>query len=93
MSDAKAPKKDQIKGSSKNKKGSASGSRKVVFSKAVENSLKEKVSKHNEKSPKGRRATLGMLKAVYRRGAGAFYSIFSRSRSLRNCSFIFCCKL
>ena len=83
MSDAKAPKKDQIKGSSKNKKGSASGSRKVVFSKVVENSLKEKVSKHNEKSPKGRRATLGMLKAVYRRGAGAF-SVSHRPGMNRN---------
>ena len=71
MSDAKAPKKDQIKGSSKNKKGSASGSRKVVFSKAVEKSLQEKVTTHNEKAREGRRATRGMLKAVYRRGAGA----------------------
>jgi hypothetical protein len=67
-----APKKDQRKGSAKNSKGSASGSRKVVFSAAVEKSLKEKVEKHNEKASDGRRATLGMLKAVYRRGAGAF---------------------
>ena len=78
-----APKKDQIKGSNKNSKGSASGSRKVVFSKAVENSLKEKVSNHNEKSPKGRKATLGMLKAVYRRGAGAF-SVSHRPGMNRN---------
>ena len=34
-----APKKDQIKGSDKNEKGSASGSKKVVFSKATENDL------------------------------------------------------
>lgn len=67
-----APKKEQTKGSDKNAKGSASGSRKIVFSKAVEASLKEKVAKHNEKAPEGRKATLGMLKAVYRRGAGAF---------------------
>lgn len=67
-----APKKDQIKGSDKNKKGSASGSRKVVFSKATEATLSEKVKKHNEKAPAGRKASLGMLKAVYRRGAGAF---------------------
>ena len=83
ISQTPAPRKDRIKGSSKNKKGSASGSRKVVFSKAVENSLKEKVSKHNEKSPKGRRATLGMLKAVYRRGAGAF-SVSHRPGMNRN---------
>jgi hypothetical protein len=67
-----APKKDQVKGSDKNKKGSASGSRKVVFSKATENTLSTKVKEHNEKAPAGRKASLGMLKAVYRRGAGAF---------------------
>ena len=78
-----APKKDQIKGSNKNSKGSASGSRKVVFSKAVENTLKEKVKTHNEKNPKGRKATLGMLKAVYRRGAGAF-SVSHRPGMNRN---------
>ena len=83
MSDAKAPKKDQIKGSSKNKKGSASGSRKVVFSKAVEKSLADKVATHNEKAREGRRATLGMLKAVYRRGAGA-YSTSHRPGMTRN---------
>ena len=83
MPDAKAPKKDQIKGSKKNAKGSASGSRKVVFSKAVENSLKDKVTTHNEKAREGRRATLGMLKAVYRRGAGA-YSVSHRPGMTRN---------
>jgi hypothetical protein len=67
-----APKKDQIKGSDKNSKGSASGTKKVVFSKTTENTLAEKVKEHNEKAPKGRKATVGMLKAVYRRGAGAF---------------------
>lgn len=69
-----APKKDRIKGSSTNPKGSASSgkSKAVKFSDKVEKSLKNKVAEHNEKAPKGRRATLGMLKAVYRRGAGAF---------------------
>ena len=67
-----APKKDKVKGSSKNKKGSASGTRKVVFSKATENTLSTKVKEHNAKAPEGRKASLGMLKAVYRRGAGAF---------------------
>ena len=83
ISQTPAPKKDRIKGSSKNKKGSASGSRKVVFSKAVEKSLKEKVETHNEKAREGRRATLGMLKAVYRRGAGA-YSVSHRPGMTRN---------
>jgi starvation-inducible DNA-binding protein len=70
-----APKKDQIKGSDKNKKGSAATGRKVTFSKAVEESLKEKVSSHNESvSADDKKVTLSMLKAVYRRGAGAFSS-------------------
>lgn len=79
-----APKKDRIKGSSKNKKDSASSgksARKVTFSASVEKSLKEKVSKHNEKSSK--KVTLGMLKAVYRRGAGA-YSVSHRPGMNRN---------
>ena len=81
-----APKSDRIKGSSKNKKGSAKGikaARKVKFSASVEKSLKEKVSKHNEKSSDGRKASLGMLKAVYRRGAGAF-SVSHRPGMNRN---------
>jgi len=83
ISQTPAPKKDQIKGSSKNKKGSASGTRKVKFSAAVEKSLKNKVEQHNEKAGKGRRATVGMLKAVYRRGAGA-YSVSHRPGMTRN---------
>jgi hypothetical protein len=68
-----APKKDRIKGSDKNKKGSAASGRKITFSKAVETSLKEKVKSHNESvSADGKKVTLSMLKAVYRRGAGAF---------------------
>jgi hypothetical protein len=67
-----APKKDRIYGSKKNPKGSASGSKTVNFSKKVENALSEKVKNHNEKSD--RKASLRMLKAVYRRGAGAFSS-------------------
>lgn len=71
----KAPKKDRIYGSKKNSKGSASGSRKIVFSKKVEDSLKEKVKNHNEKvTAAGKKATLSALKAAYRRGAGAFSS-------------------
>jgi starvation-inducible DNA-binding protein len=68
-----APKKDQIKGSKKNKKGSAAGGRKVNFSKAVETSLKNKVETHNKSvESASRKVTLSQLKAVYRRGAGAF---------------------
>ena len=78
-----APKKDQIKGSSKNPKGSAAGGKKITFSKKVEASLRKKVEDHNKTAPKGRRATLGMLKAVYRRGAGAF-SVSHRPGQNRN---------
>jgi hypothetical protein len=67
-----APKKDRVKGSKKNKKGSASGEGKITFSKSVEESLKNKVAEHNKKAKSGRKATLSMLKAVYRRGAGAY---------------------
>lgn len=66
-----APKKDQISGSSKNKKGSAStGGGKITISESTETSLKNKVKDHNDSSSK--KVTLGQLKAVYRRGAGAF---------------------
>jgi hypothetical protein len=43
---------------------------KITFSEKVTTALKNKVKKHNEKS--SRKVTLGMLKKVYRRGAGAF---------------------
>ena len=70
-----APKKDQIKGSDKNKKGSAAGGRKVSFSKKIEDSLKDKVESHNKSvESASRKVTLSQLKAVYRRGAGAFSS-------------------
>jgi hypothetical protein len=43
---------------------------KITFSEKVTKSLKNKVKEHNEKH--SRKVTLGMLKKVYRRGAGAF---------------------
>jgi len=67
-----APKKDQKKGSKKNKPDSAKDQKgKITFSKVVTAQLAAKVKEHNSKG-KGSKATLGMLKAVYRRGAGAF---------------------
>lgn len=67
-----APKKDQKKGSKKNKPDSAKDDKgKITFSKETIDKLKKKVEEHNKKK-KGSKATLGMLKAVYRRGAGAF---------------------
>ena len=75
---AKTPAKpsERIKGSKKNKKGSASKANSKIKVGSVLGSLKEKVSSHNKKygKEKGKRVTLGMLKAVYRRGAGAFSS-------------------
>jgi hypothetical protein len=70
----RAPKKDRIYGSKKNRPGSAGGKGKITFSAKTEKSLRNKVTEHNKKAPPGRRATLGMLKAVYRRGSGAFSS-------------------
>ncbi len=67
-----APKKDQKKGSKKNKPDSAKNpSGKITFSKETTARLSKVASEHNAKG-KGSKATLGMLKAVYRRGAGAF---------------------
>lgn len=77
-----APKKDRIKGSKKNPKGSAAGGKSITFSKSVETSLQNKVEEHNKKAPKGRKASLRMLKAVYRRGAGA-YSVSHRPGQTR----------
>jgi hypothetical protein len=67
-----APKKDRVKGSSKNPKGSASkANEKIEVSDKTEASLKKKMETHN-KSDKGSKATIGALKSVYRRGAGAY---------------------
>jgi hypothetical protein len=67
------------RGSDRNPEGSASGPRGgISISDSVETALKNKVSGHNEGSD--RKVTLGMLKAVYRRGAGA-YSTSARAQS------------
>lgn len=71
-----APPKDRIKGSKKNPKGSASGSRgSIKISASTEKALVNLRDKHNDKyKSQAKRVDLGMLKAVYRRGAGAFSS-------------------
>jgi len=64
---------EQKKGSDKNKSGSAGGKGgSITFSEKVVTSLKNKVKEHNDKSSK--KVTLGQLKKIYRRGAGAFSS-------------------
>ena len=66
---------ERKKGSKKNPKGSAGGDKKspsITFSEKIVTSLKNKVKEHNAKYSK--KVTLGQLKKVYRRGAGAFSS-------------------
>jgi hypothetical protein len=66
---------ERIKGSKKNKAGSAKGPRGgIQVSAATEKTLKNKLKEHNDEvgDRASKRTTLGALKAVYRRGAGAF---------------------
>lgn len=75
--DASTPAKpgERIEGSDENPEGSASGSRGgIEISEAQEAALEKKRDEHNEKhgDDPGKKVDLGMLKAVYRRGAGAF---------------------
>lgn len=71
-----APKKDRIYGSKKNKPGSAKAknAKTIKFSDKTETALRNKMKEHNEKAPAGRKTTMAQLKAVYRRGAGAYSS-------------------
>ena len=69
-----APKGDQKKGSSKNPKGSASGSRGgIEISAQSVKALENMRDNHNDRyKAKSKKIDLGTLKAVFRRGAGAF---------------------
>jgi len=87
---APAPPKDQITGSDKNPQGSAkapAGSGTIELTQAIEDGLKNKVVEHNDKldgaDPAWKRATVGMLRTVFRRGAGA-YSTSHRPGVSRN---------
>ena len=71
-----APKKDQIKGSDKNKEGSSkdlTSAKKIELSDSTNEAIKNKVDKHNEKHPK-KKITIDSAKAVVRRGMGAYSS-------------------
>lgn len=76
--DAPAPKKDRITGSDTNEPGSAEGSGgDITLDDAVVTALGKKASDHNEAMKSAGRpdwamVSVGALKAVYRRGAGAF---------------------
>ena len=65
---------ERKKGSSRNKPGSAGtkSDKAIEFSKKIIEALKNKVKEHNSKNKK--KVTLGQLKKVFRRGAGAFSS-------------------
>lgn len=72
---------ERRRGSSKNDPGSASGSRGgIEISDEMEQALINKRDEHNEEygDTEARKADLGMLKAVFRRGAGAFSSSHRR---------------
>lgn len=80
-----APKSDQKKGSSKNPKGSASGSRGgIEISAQSVKALENMRDNHNDRyKAKSKKVDLGTLKAVFRRGAGAF-SVSHRPGMNRN---------
>jgi len=61
-------------GSAKNKEGDTKTSRGgIEVSQEVEKTLKDKIEEHNKKNTQdSQKADLGMLKAVWRRGAGAY---------------------
>ena len=51
------------------------GQRMMQFSNATESTLSSKVKEHNNVAPNGRKASVDMLKAVYRRGASSFSNL------------------
>ena len=72
---ARIPKEDRGRtGSAKNEPGDSTTTRGgVEVSAEVENTLKDKIEAHNKANPQdSQKATLGMLKAVWRRGSGAY---------------------
>jgi len=76
--DATAPAEDQIKGSSVNEPGSASGKLgDIAISEQTEKALQNKADLHNEEMkerdrPSWTRVRVGALRSVYRRGLGAY---------------------
>lgn len=76
--DAPAPAKDQITGSEENKPGSAAGKGgDIELDEATNTALSNKAKEHNQDMadrdrPVWTRVRLGALKAVYRRGSGAY---------------------
>ena len=74
-----APPKERIKGSKTNPAGTASTRSKagdIEISAATEETLKNKIADYKKRYPTKTPPTLGTLKKVFRRGAGAFSSSF-----------------
>jgi len=74
-----APPKERIKGSKTNPTGTASTRSKagdIEISAATEEALKNKIAEYKKRYPTKTPPTLGTLKKVFRRGAGAFSSSF-----------------
>jgi hypothetical protein len=72
---SRIPKEERgVEGSEKNKPGDTKTTRGgIEVSQEVESTLKDKIKEHNEKNPQdSQKADLGMLKAVWRRGSGAY---------------------
>lgn len=70
-----APPKERIFGSKKNPKGSASSEKsasKIRLNKEIINALEKKLAKFKEENPNNKNVTLNDLKAVFRRGLGAY---------------------
>ena len=67
-----APKKERIRGSKTNKKGSASSNgARITFSEALTKKIKAFLAKYNKNNPK-KKITLPTAKKVVRRGMGAY---------------------
>ena len=69
-----APKKDRIRGSKTNKRGSAASAKtasKIKFGERTLNTIKKKVKEYNTKNPR-KKINVNTAKAVVRRGMGAF---------------------
>jgi hypothetical protein len=79
VSQTPAPPKERIKGSKENPEGTASTRSKagdIEISAENEEALKNKISEFKDKHPSRKAPTIGALKKVFRRGAGAFSTSF-----------------
>jgi len=79
VSQTPAPPKERIKGSKENPKGTASTRSKagdIEISAENEEALKNKIAEFKDKHPARKAPTIGALKKVFRRGAGAFSTSF-----------------